>query len=45
MDLLQENIKALYTKAKKEEMNGRIDNAKQLAMQALRLEGLDTRTK
>jgi len=44
-DYLKQEIKNLYAKAKKEEMNGRTDSAKQLAMMALRLEGLDTRTK
>lgn len=44
-DFLKQEIKNLYAKAKKEEMNGRADSAKQLAMMALRLEGLDTRTK
>ena len=44
-DVLEQEIKALYAKAKKEEMNGRNDSAKMLSMQALRLQGLDTRTK
>lgn len=44
-DVLEQEIKSLYARAKKEEMNGRTDSAKQLAMMALRLEGLDTRTK
>ena len=44
-DILEQEIKNLYAKAKKEEMNGRNDSAKQLVMQALRLQGLDTRTK
>ena len=44
-DVLEQEIKALYAKAKKEEMNGRNDSAKILSMQALRLQGLDTRTK
>jgi Ca2+-binding EF-hand superfamily protein len=44
-DFLKQEIKNLYAKAKKEEMNGRNDSAKQLAMMAMRLEGLDTRTK
>ena len=44
-DYLKQEIKNLYAKAKKEEMNGRAESAKQLAIMAMRLEGLDTRTK
>lgn len=43
--VLTEEIENFYSKAKKEEMAGRVDTAKDYAMKALRLEGLDTRIK
>jgi hypothetical protein len=43
-DVLQSSITENFSKAKWEESNGRMDTAKQFAMTALRLQGLETRT-
>ncbi|CAG9328154.1 LRRC72 [Blepharisma stoltei] len=45
-EAIKNEIKSLYAKAKKEEMYGRMDGAKEFAFQALRLQGiLDKREK
>jgi hypothetical protein len=43
--VLSDEIENFYAMAKKEEMSGRSETAKDYAMRALRLEGLDTRMK